>query len=117
ASTLLTGSTNPDRSVVVNFAVAQATSSYPLAEAARLLAVEAGQDVHPGTVNRWILYGLRTRDGRRVRLAATRVGGRRALTRKALGEFLTALSALPVGSSPFPEESRSADGQEAFSAV
>jgi hypothetical protein len=48
--------------------------------------------VDRATVARWIARGLRTADGRRVRLAAERLGGRLVVTREALDEFLAALN-------------------------
>jgi hypothetical protein len=48
--------------------------------------------VDRSTIRRWAARGLRTPDGRRVRLAAERLGGRLVVTREALDAFLAALN-------------------------
>jgi hypothetical protein len=65
------------------------------AAARRLPPVRRAKPVHPATVLRWVLRGLLAPDGRRVRLAARRVGGSWCTTAEAVERFLAALSALP----------------------
>jgi hypothetical protein len=54
------------------------------------------------TLTRWILKGCPSRDGRRVRLAATRAGGRWLVRESALDEFFAALGADPEDATPTP---------------
>jgi hypothetical protein len=63
--------------------------------ARRLPPLRGGRPVSPATVCRWILHGIRARDGRRVRLEAARVGGAWMTSVEALERFLAALSAVP----------------------
>lgn len=51
--------------------------------------------VTPSTVTRWILLGCPARDGNRVKLAATRAGGRWLVNPTDLDTFFTALAADP----------------------
>lgn len=63
-----------------------------LAEAARSVPASQGKSVNPATVWRWIRKGLLAGDGRRVRLAAAKLGGRWVTSREALQRFLEALT-------------------------
>jgi hypothetical protein len=47
--------------------------------------------LHPATLTRWILHGVRAIDGRRVRLEAERVGCRWCTSEAALARFCAAL--------------------------
>jgi hypothetical protein len=64
-----------------------------LAEACRVLPRgRHGSRPHLSTVLRWILDGAPAPDGRRVRLAAVRIGGHWVTSRAALQEFARALT-------------------------
>jgi hypothetical protein len=59
------------------------------AAAARLLGqLKGGRPVHPGTIARWVLRGVRTGDGRTVRLEAARVSGKFVTSKPAIIRFL-----------------------------
>lgn len=58
------------------------------AEVARLV----GCRVHPATVTRWALTGIRLPDGRRVRLECARLGGRLITSKARLAAFIEAQS-------------------------
>jgi hypothetical protein len=62
--------------------------------------------VDPSTVFRWVTKGMRTPDGRVVRLEAVRVGGRWLTSRGAVARFVSALTAAadppPATSTPAP---------------
>jgi hypothetical protein len=49
-----------------------------------------GKPLHPSTALRWVLKGVKTRDGRRVRLEAVRCGGRWVTSKAAFQRFLSA---------------------------
>jgi hypothetical protein len=49
-----------------------------------------GKPLHPSTVLRWILQGVKTPDGRRVKLEACRYGGRWVSSLAAFQRFLEA---------------------------
>jgi hypothetical protein len=49
--------------------------------------------LHPATLTRWILKGVRGTDGRIVKLEASRVGGRWLTSEPALRRFSAALTA------------------------
>lgn len=66
----------------------------------RLPGARGAEHVRPSTVTRWILAGCPARDGTRVRLAATRAGGRWLIRADDLDLFFDALS----GRSPAPEQ-------------
>ena len=66
------------------------------------------EDVHPGTVYRWLNDGLKDRAGRRVRLACSKRGGRVFIAQGDLDAFFAALSAEP-GTTPVPPELRDFD--------
>jgi hypothetical protein len=69
---------------------------------ARLPGSRGARRVHPATVTRWILVGCPARDGRRVKLAATRAGTRWLVREPDLQAFFQALAADPNTSSPLP---------------
>ncbi|WP_439625728.1 helix-turn-helix domain-containing protein [Gemmata sp.] len=62
---------------------------------ARLPGSRGANRLHPATVTRWILAGCRARDGRRVKLAATRAGSRWLVREADLEAFFDALGAEP----------------------
>ena len=78
--------------------ILEALASHPrhyrsLAEAARLFPPSRnGRPVHVGTLTRWIIDGVRGRDGQVIRLRATRLPGRWVVTDAAVDEFLDALT-------------------------
>jgi len=49
-----------------------------------------GKRLHPSTVLRWVLHGVRTPTGQRVRLEAVRLGGRWVTSVSALERFIAA---------------------------
>jgi hypothetical protein len=65
------------------------------AAARRFPAGRRGRPVHPATLTRWILAGVRRPGGRRVRLEAVRLGGRWVTSREAIGRFVAALTPEP----------------------
>lgn len=72
--------------------VSQVCSNLPGARGAKRL--------HPATVVRWITSGCPTRDGRRVRLRATRCGSRWLVDPDDLETFFAALAADPAEADP-----------------
>lgn len=62
---------------------------------ARLPGARGARRLHPATVTRWILTGCPARDGRRVKLAATRAGSRWLVRGADLDAFFAALAAEP----------------------
>jgi hypothetical protein len=63
-----------------------------LSQAATRFPGHRGADrLHPATLTRWILKGVRALDGRRVRLEAVRVGSRWLTSEAALARFADAL--------------------------
>src|ERR1051326_8754025 len=65
----------------------------PLDEAAKLFPpARGGQRCHLSTVLRWILKGSRGPNGERVRLEATRLGGRWMTSREAIQRFAERLT-------------------------
>ncbi len=71
-----------------------------LAQAAtRFPGHRGGKRIHPATLTRWILAGVRAIDGGRVRLEAVRAGSRWLTSEAALQRFTEALSA-PADSAP-----------------
>lgn len=58
---------------------------------------------NPSTVWRWIQKGILVR-GKRVRLEAIRVGGRRLITTHAFNEFLVSISSEPEQPDPLLRE-------------
>jgi hypothetical protein len=64
-----------------------------LAAAAHLCpSTRGGKPVHPSTLTRWILKGVRLQDGTLLKLAAKRFPGGWATTREALDTFINALT-------------------------
>lgn len=73
---------------------------------ARLPGARSNRRVHPATVVRWITAGCPARDGRRVKLTATRCGSRWLVAQSDLDEFFARLAAepSPVAQTPTPAE-------------
>lgn len=76
-----------------------------LSEAASRFPGHRGAErLHPATLTRWILRGVRAVDGRRVKLEAVRVGCRWLTSEPALTRFAAALCAThnppPLSQSP-----------------
>jgi hypothetical protein len=69
---------------------------------ARLPGSRGARRVHPATVTRWILVGCTARDGRRVKLPATRAGSRWLVRESDLQAFFEALAADPAITTPAP---------------
>ena len=46
---------------------------------------------------RWILLGILAADGKRVKLASLKIGGRRVVSRSAIDEFIAAINQPPRG--------------------
>lgn len=64
-----------------------------LKQAIRLLPkTSRGNDLHVGTLYRWILGGLRSADGMVVRLETIKVGGTTCTSQEALQRFFERLS-------------------------
>lgn len=59
----------------------------------RVPGARGGRRLHPATVTRWIISGCPNRAGTRVRLPATRCGGRWLVNPAHLAEFFLALAA------------------------
>ena len=72
--------------------LSQAVARYPGHRGAKRL--------HPATLTRWILNGVKAVDGRRVKLEAIRLGCRWLTSEAALQRFADALSAPPADSAP-----------------
>jgi hypothetical protein len=68
--------------------------------AARFPGHRGAERLHPATLTRWILRGVKALDGRRVKLEALRVGSRWLTSEPALQRFADALSAPPASSTP-----------------
>lgn len=61
-----------------------------LTEAAKLIpSYRPGRPTSPSVITRWILAGVRTLDGRKVHLRASRCGGRWFTSREAVQEFIS----------------------------
>jgi hypothetical protein len=58
----------------------------------RIPGARGAKRVSPSTITRWILQGCPSRTGQRVKLAATRVGGRWCVRPVDLDAFFTALA-------------------------
>ena len=58
--------------------------------ARRLPSYRGGRPVNPSTIWRWAFSGVRTADGRRVRLEVARLSGRWLTSEGALSRFLAA---------------------------
>ena len=80
------------------------TDAIPAASAAKLVpaATKTGH-VSPSTITRWIHDGILIR-GERIRLAASRIGGRLFVTSKNLDEFIQSCSGDMAVSQPSPAE-------------
>src|SRR4051812_18421730 len=74
----------------------------------RLPGARGAKHVSPATVSRWVVNGCPGRDGTRVRLVATRAGGRWLIRPSDLEVFFAAL-ATPA---PAPQANRT-EGREA----
>lgn len=68
--------------------------------AARFPGHRGAERLHPATMTRWILRGVRAVDGRRVKLEATRFGCRWLTSEAALQRFADALITPPADSTP-----------------
>jgi hypothetical protein len=68
--------------------------------AARFPGHRGAERLHPATMTRWILKGVRAVDGRRVKLEAVRVGCRWLTSEPALQRFADALSGPATDSAP-----------------
>ena len=68
--------------------------------ATRFPGHRGAERLHPATMTRWILKGVRSVDGRRVKLEAVRLGCRWLTSEPALQRFADALSAPPPDSAP-----------------
>jgi hypothetical protein len=86
--------------------LAQAAARYPGHRGAVRL--------HPATITRWILRGVRALDGQRVRLEAVRVGCRWLTSEAALARFAAALA---MSCDPTPPRSPAARNKAAEAAA
>jgi hypothetical protein len=77
--------------------VAQVTRRFPLSR--------NGRPVHVATVTRWIVLGVRLRDGTILRLRAARAPGRWLVEQAAVDEFMDALRADRLGTPTSTTES------------
>ncbi len=68
--------------------------------AARFPGHRGGKRLHPATLTRWILAGVKAIDGRRVKLEALRVGSRWLTSEAALHRFADALTSAPAADTP-----------------
>ncbi|HEY1380347.1 MAG TPA: DUF1580 domain-containing protein, partial [Gemmataceae bacterium] len=71
----------------------------PAAAARRLGEGRRGRPVHPATVTRWIMEGVRRSDGTRVRLEAVKAGSAWRTSVEALARFVAALTPPTDGTS------------------
>lgn len=60
--------------------------------AKRVPCVRGGRSPHPGTLARWIKYGLLTAAGQRIRLESWRIGGTPCTSLEALDRFFSRLN-------------------------
>jgi hypothetical protein len=79
----------------------------------RLPGSRGARRVHPATVTRWILAGCPARDGRRVKLAATRAGSRWLVSEYDLHVFFAALAVDPDSAPPAPTPRTTTAGRKA----
>ena len=70
----------------------------------RVPGARGARRLHPATVTRWILSGCPARDGKRVRLPATRAGSRWLVRPEDLDNFFTALAAETPSLPPVPQK-------------
>lgn len=87
-------STDDTTMLAVAFLITLATASSTCVPKGR-----RGQQVHPSTLLRWITRGARSRSGRRVRLAGTRLGTTWYTSAAAVQKFMSELSELSGGES------------------
>jgi hypothetical protein len=76
---------------------------FTLSQVPRLIGTINGRPVSPSTVRHWVRSGAQAHDGRRVKLAALRIGGRFALRREDLLGFLADVAGRPVRLAEEPE--------------
>lgn len=69
----------------------------------RVPGARGAKRLHPATVTRWILSGCPARDGKRIRLPATRAGSRWLVRPEDLANFFTALAA-ETPAPPLPQQ-------------
>jgi hypothetical protein len=85
-----------------------------LCQAASRYPGHRGADrLHPATLTRWILRGVRALDGQRVRLEAIRVGCRWLTSEAALARFAATLGATNDVTPPRSPASRSNAAEDA----
>lgn len=76
----------------------------------RLPSFRNNKPVHPATITRWILEGVRLQDGSRLKLAAKRLPGGWVVSDEAVAEFIDRLTrdraGEPATSSPPPAPRR-----------
>lgn len=72
----------------------------------RLPGARGAEHVRPSTVTRWILSGCPARDGKRVRLPATRAGSRWLVRPDDLVAFFAALAAETAEPLPVPQQKK-----------
>jgi hypothetical protein len=73
-------------------------------EAAKLFPpARSGKPVHSSCLWRWATRGIRTRDGRRVKLTVLRVGGRFITSERSIQEFCESLTNVADSDTPAPE--------------
>jgi hypothetical protein len=85
----------------VNDGLGSEVTYLSLSDVARLLPTSrSGRPVHVATLTRWIVDGVRLRDGTRLHLRGTRLPGRWVVEPAALEEFLAALTVDRAGRSP-----------------
>jgi hypothetical protein len=94
------------------------TRGRPVAEIARSIpSCRINGSTHPATVSRWIMRGVRLRDGFWLKLAATRTPGGWLVTDGALDAFLAALTADRTGEPVAAVPSATARRQRELAAV
>jgi hypothetical protein len=78
-----------------------AGSGLSLTQAARRFPpFRAGRPINPSTVFRWIVDGVRTSGGARVRLEGIRLGGRWLTSEQALARFIDAQTSAQLAPAP-----------------
>jgi hypothetical protein len=71
--------------------------------ARRCASTRQGKPVHPSTPLRWVFLGVKTPDGRRVKLEACRCGGRWVTSNAAFERFLKKQTPI-LGDNPAQQE-------------
>lgn len=66
----------------------------------RLPRARSGRAVHPNTIWRWAMRGLKARSGRIVKLEVAKIGGRNCTSKEALDRFFAALQDSHVAPQP-----------------